>query len=80
MGLIVSPEFLTQTGFSEQEIREELAILFYKRGRISLGKAAEFAAMHKLAFQQLLSDRRIPLNYDLDDLKQDLDTLKTLDQ
>ncbi|MEO1217817.1 MAG: UPF0175 family protein [Bacteroidota bacterium] len=79
MRLEISTDFLTHVGFTESELRQELAIIFYKRGNISLGKAAEFAHMHKIAFQRLLADRKIPLNYDISDLEQDLKTLEKLD-
>lgn len=79
MKIDISPQLLAAAGFTEEELRQELAIIFYKRGNISLGKAAEFAQMHKIAFQRLLAERRIPLNYDIADLEEDLKTLEKLD-
>lgn len=63
MNIDISPQLLTAAGFTEDELRQEF-IIFYKCDNISLGKAAEFAQMHKIAFQRLLAERCIPLNYD----------------
>lgn len=79
MKLSISDKLLLAAGFSEEELRQELALIFYQRGNISMGKAAEFAHMHKIAFQRLLADRKIPLHYDIDDLEEDLNTLDQLD-
>lgn len=79
MSVIIPHKLISQAGLSEEEFLQEIAIIFYKKGNISLGKAAEFARMHKIAFQRLLANRKIALNYDIDDLNQDLKTLKSLD-
>lgn len=79
MRLEIPSDFLQHAGLTEQELRQELAIIFYKRGNVSLGKAAEFAHLHKIAFQRLLAERKIPLNYDVSDLEEDLKTLEQLD-
>ena len=76
MDLTIPPDLLQQTGFTEDTLRQEVAILFYRSGRVSLGKAAEFAQMHKMAFQRLFADKGIPLHYDAEDLREDLDTLQ----
>lgn len=79
MNLGISADFLALTGFTEAELRKEVAIIFYKKGNISLGKAAEFAQIPKIIFQRMLADRQIPLNYDISDLEEDLKTLQQLD-
>ena len=78
MHLTIPSDLLQLSGFTESVIRQEVAIVFYKSGRVSLGKAAEFAHMHKMDFQRLLADKDVPLNYDFADLQEDLDTLSDL--
>jgi len=78
MHLTIPSDLLQQTGYTEATLLQEVAILFYQSGRVSLGKAAEFAQMHKMAFQRLLATKGVPLNYDAEDLKEDLETLRGL--
>lgn len=56
---------------TEQELRIEIALIFYQRRSISLGKAAEVAGISKTDFQQIMASRKIPVNYDLDAWKED---------
>ena len=57
---------------SESEI---VALHLYKNGTISLGKAGEILGLSKQEMLHLLSIRDTPINYDVDDLKLDLETL-----
>ena len=56
-------------------IKEIVALHLYKIGTISLGKAGEIIGLSKQEMLHLLSIRKIPINYDVDDLKSDLETL-----
>ena len=60
------------------ELRRELAVYLFQRGKLSFGKAREMAEMTVWAFQQLLGSRGIPVHYDVEDYEQDLTTLKEL--
>ncbi|MCK5108752.1 MAG: UPF0175 family protein [Methanosarcinales archaeon] len=59
-------------------IKEIVALHLYKNGTISLGKAGEIMGLSKQEMLHLLSIRRIPINYNVDDLKSDLETLDRL--
>jgi predicted HTH domain antitoxin len=61
-----------------EELRRELAVYLFHRGKLSFGKAREMAEMTVWAFQQLLGSRGIPVHYDVEDYEQDLTTLKEL--
>jgi len=54
---------------------ETIALHLYINGTISSGKAGEMLGLSKQEILHLLSIRRIPINYDVDDLKSDLETL-----
>jgi len=54
------------------ETLKRLAATFYADGSLSLGKAAELANMSKQDFLDFLAEHNIPLNYDVDDLEEDL--------
>ena len=66
------------TQLSEQELRIEFAAHLYSLGKLSLGKAAEVASIGYAAFLRELGERDIPINYDAEELEQDIATLKRL--
>lgn len=75
MAIIMSDELLASTHLDEREVRTELAIWLYQAHKISMGKAAEVAGLHKFAFQHLLAERQISVSYGPGDFAQDLETL-----
>jgi predicted HTH domain antitoxin len=75
MSIVISDEILYATHMTEAEFLQEVAILLYEKGRLSLGKASKLAKMNKLQFQLLLASRQIPVNYGIEDFEADLHTL-----
>lgn len=75
--LSIPADILKAIPISEQELRQEIAILLYQKG-LPPGKAGAVAGMDRFAFRHLLASRRIPVQYDEDDLEHDMDTLKDL--
>lgn len=73
---IIDMEILKKAGISENDMRIELAIALYKRGKLSIGKASELAGLHKIEFQRELGVRGEVSNYDESDLEEDLEMLK----
>lgn len=71
-------EIVHATRMTTQELRRELVIYLFQQGKLSFGKARELAGMNAWAFQQLLGTRGIPVHYDIDDYRQDLETLRAL--
>lgn len=74
----IPKEVLHVTHMTPDELRRELAVHLFQRGRLSFGKARELADMTAWSFQQLLGVRGIPVHYDVEDYEQDLNTLKAL--
>jgi len=60
----------------KMEALKRLAATFYADGSLSLGKAAELANVSKQEFLDFLAAHNIPLNYDLDELEDDLATVE----
>ena len=60
---------------SEHDALVDIAIGLYKREQVSLGRAAEVANMSSPAFLHELGLRKIPINYGVDHLHQDLSSL-----
>ncbi len=75
MSLVIDSEFLENTGLSEKELKLELAIALYKHGKLSIGQACKFLGLNRIEFQRELALRKEYLNYDIDDLNEDLKTI-----
>jgi predicted HTH domain antitoxin len=65
---------------TEEQARLDLAVGLYSSRTLSLARAARLAGRSRIDFQRLLSDRGIPLAYDVEDIDHDFDTLKQLMQ
>ena len=62
----------------KNELKKELAIQLYREGLISFGNARRLAEMSKWDFHDLLGSRKIPRQYDVEDVEEDLKTISTL--
>lgn len=78
MTFTIPDERLGDLAISERDALVDVAIGLYKRDSVSLGRAAEIAGLATPEFLNELQRRRIPINYDPDDLKQDLESLGRL--
>ncbi len=79
MKTLTIPEHIVQsTRMSHQEIMTEMGILFFQKGKLTLGQASELAGMTQLQFQHLLASRQISIHYDVEDFEHDLKTLREL--
>ena len=78
MTVIIPSERLGNVTLNERDALVDIAIGLYKREEVSLGRAAEIAGLSTPQFLSELGRRRIPINYDVDDLRADLSTLKKL--
>lgn len=76
--LIVPKEFLDSAKMSEDEMRIDLAVHLYATRRLSMGKAKELAGLDLISFQGELKKRNVYLNYDVEELKKDIETLERL--
>lgn len=56
----------------EEQMRNELALSFYKRDVMSSGAAARLARMTRWEFEELLGKRKIPRHYSEIDLEEDI--------
>lgn len=76
----VPQEVLDSARMTPAQLKIELAASLYAQGRLSSGKARELAEISLWEFRHLLAARQIPVHYDMDDLQDDLATLKDLGQ
>lgn len=78
MEILIDDSIISHTGLSERDIEIELAVAFYKSGKFSLGLACKLAKMDKVEFYKELAKRNAYLNYDSQDLEDDIATLDQL--
>jgi predicted HTH domain antitoxin len=69
-------EILHATRLSTAELKQELAIALFERGKLSFGKARELADLSPWQFQQMLASRSIEVHYGLEEYEEDLKTLR----
>jgi len=75
MIVTIPDDRLAGFALEERDVLIDVAIGLYKRDLVSLGRAAEIAGVSSPVFLEELGRRRIPLNYDVADLKTDWHTL-----
>lgn len=73
-------ELLHAARITADDIKRELAVHLFRQERLSFGKAREMAGTTVAAFQQLLGSRGICVHYDLEEYRQDRDTLQRQDR
>lgn len=78
MTLVIPDDIIKSTKMSITELTQEIAIMLYQKGKITLGQAGRLADMSQFQFQHLLASRQIELHYDEADFNQDIETLKEL--
>ncbi|HZF00964.1 MAG TPA: UPF0175 family protein [Methylomirabilota bacterium] len=69
---------LPETKFSESELKQELALSLYAACKVTIIQAVHIADIGFFEFQGLLKERQIPQHYDVDDLEQDMRTIREL--
>ncbi len=79
MKAITIPEDILQaTRMSEKELKQEVAVMLFQQDKLTLGQASKLAETSRLQFQHLLASRQVPVHYDIEEFKEDLETLKEL--
>jgi predicted HTH domain antitoxin len=76
MSQIVPEDILQAAGMSEEELRQEIAVLLFQRDKLTLARASRLAGMGRLQFPHLLASRQIPVHYDESDFDEDLRTMQ----
>ncbi|HXQ21339.1 MAG TPA: UPF0175 family protein [Candidatus Acidoferrales bacterium] len=78
MNLEIPDDIVRATHLSPEELRLEIAVMLFERERLTLGQASMLAGKKQPDFQQILASRKIPLHYDVEDFRKDLQTLRDL--
>jgi predicted HTH domain antitoxin len=72
MIVTIPDERIGSIQLDERDVLVDIAIGLYKREQASLGRAAEIANMSSPVFLHELGRRKIPINYEINDLHADL--------
>ena len=78
MKLTISAERLGNVVLDERDAVVDIAIGLYKRQAVSLGRAAEIASISSVELLAELGRRHIPINYGVDELREDVAALGKL--
>ncbi|MGF1519158.1 MAG: UPF0175 family protein [Nodosilinea sp.] len=71
------PDSLSQTeAFNQSDWFREIAVALFQQERVSLSRASKIAGMEIMDFQKLLANRSICVHYDVEDLDQDVQSLR----
>lgn len=75
--MIISDEVVKASGLSENQLLLEIVIMLFQQEKISLGKASEIIGMNQIKFQKLLAQREICVHYDVAELQEDIQHLRS---
>jgi predicted HTH domain antitoxin len=78
MTLTIPSERLGNVALDERDAVVDIAIGLYKRQAVSLGRAAEIAGISSVELLAELGLRHIPINYGVDELREDVAALGKL--
>jgi predicted HTH domain antitoxin len=78
MTLEISEEIVAASHLTLEEVRLGLAIWLFQEKRVSLGKCAQVAGLHKVLFQKELAKRKIQVHYTEEDFERDLKSAKRI--
>lgn len=56
----------------------QIALYFYEKGKLSFGKARQLSGLSVWEFIERLRENQIPLKYDIEEFKEDIETIKEL--
>lgn len=76
--LQIPQDILDSARLTPKDLKVEIAVHLYEEGRLSIGKARELAGMSLWEFRQMLAARGIAPHYDVEDLEEDIATLREL--
>ena len=79
MSVLISDEILQSSRMSEDELKQEIALLLFQKEKLTLAQASHFAGMPRLQFQHLLASRDLTVHYDVADFEKDLETIRKLE-
>lgn len=78
MNLTIPDDILQASELTEAQLKLEIALMLYQQNKISSGKVRAWLSLSVLEFQNELAKRNLYLNYDVEDLEEDINNLRSL--
>jgi predicted HTH domain antitoxin len=78
VSIVISDDILQATRMSEEELKQEIAVLLFQKNKLTLAQASRVAGLSRLQFQHLLASRQILVHYDVAEFEEDLKTLEEM--
>lgn len=78
MNLVIPDDILQASKMTEDELKLEIALLWYQQQKISSGKVRSWLGLTVLEFQHELAKRGLCIHYDVEDFQADVATLQAL--
>ncbi len=79
MNIDIPDNIASVAEINEQEALQFLALSLYEKNRLSFGYASRLCHMSQSAFMDFMHKHGVNLNYTLQDLEDDMETLNSLD-
>lgn len=76
--LVIENDILEAAHITEEELRVELAVMLYRKGRLSYAQARALSALSRIQFDDLLFEQSVPPEFTVEDLRDDVRTLEKL--
>jgi predicted HTH domain antitoxin len=76
--LVVPKEVLQSAHMSPEEMLIELATHLYEKKRLTMGQAKRLAKLDQISFQKELAKRNIHLHITIEDVMDDMETVRKL--
>jgi predicted HTH domain antitoxin len=77
-GVTIPDAVLSESGLTEERMSVEVALELYRREKLTMGQAMRLAGTDRIGFWGLMASRDIYMHYDVEDLEQDIATLRSL--
>lgn len=78
--LTINDNLLQWANITENQLLEDIALMLYQNRKLSFGQASQTAKLNYAEFQFLLGRKQIPVNYGVQELMEDVETIKKLNQ
>jgi len=80
MSVIITDDILHAAHMTDEELKTEIAVLLFRKEKLTIGQASCLAGMNQIQFQHLLASRQIPIHYGEVEFEEDLKTLRELNR
>ncbi|MEO6037933.1 MAG: UPF0175 family protein [Saprospiraceae bacterium] len=76
--LLIESDILESAHISKEEVKIELAIVLYRKGRLTYAQARALSGLSRIEFDDLLFEYGVLSDFTVEDLHQDVRTLEKL--